>query len=125
MNLPENLRYTADHEWVRVEGNKAYVGITDFAQAELGDIVFFELPEEGDELKQGDTLGVVESVKAISDIHAPLSGTVVEVNSALEDSPELVNEDAYENWIAVLEIEDPAEAAKLLTAAEYAAKVQG
>lgn len=125
MNLPENLRYTKDHEWVRVEGKRAYVGITDFAQQELGDIVFLELPELDVDLAAGDQLGVVESVKAIADIHAPVSGLVVEVNGDLEDSPELINQDAYDTWIAVIEISDPDEIDTLLTADQYQNQVQG
>lgn len=125
MNLPENLRYTKDHEWVRVEGKRAYVGITDFAQQELGDIVFLELPELDIDLAAGDQLGVVESVKAIADIHAPVSGLVVEVNEDLEDSPELINQDAYDTWIAVIEISDPDEIDTLLTADQYQNQVQG
>ncbi|NLW17311.1 MAG: glycine cleavage system protein GcvH [Firmicutes bacterium] len=125
MNIPENLRYTEDHEWVRIEGNRAYVGITDFAQKELGDIVFLELPELDTDLAAGDQLGVVESVKAIADIHCPVSGIVVEVNEALEDSPEMINEDAYDTWIAVLEMTNPNEYESLLTAEQYKSQVQG
>lgn len=124
MNLPENLRYTKDHEWVRNEGNRAYVGITDFAQKKLGDIVFLELPELDAELATGEQLGVVESVKAIADIHSPVSGQVVEINEALEDAPELINEDAYDTWIAVLEMANPDELEALLTAEEYKKHVQ-
>lgn len=119
MSLPENLRFTKEHEWVRLEGNRAYIGITDYAQSELGDIVFIELPEIDDEFETGDQLGIVESVKAVSDIHVPLSGRVVAINDALEDNPELVNEDAYEAWVAVLEISNPDEFAALLTAEQY------
>lgn len=119
MSLPENLRFTKEHEWVRLEGNRAYIGITNYAQSELGDIVFIELPEIDDEFETGDQLGIVESVKAVSDIHVPLSGRVVAINDALEDNPELVNEDAYEAWVAVLEISNPDEFAALLTAEQY------
>lgn len=125
MNLPENLRYTKDHDWVRVEGNRAYVGITDFAQKQLGDIVFLELPELDTEIASGDQLGVVESVKAIADINSPISGQVVEINEALEDTPELINEDAFGAWIAVLELTNPDEIESLLTAEEYKNHVQG
>lgn len=125
MNLPENLRYTKDHEWVRVEGNRAYIGITDFAQRELGDIVFLELPELNTDLAAGEQLGVVESVKAIADIHAPLSGRVIEINEALEDAPEVINEDAYDGWIAVLEMANLDEYNSLLTAEQYQNQVQG
>ncbi len=125
MNIPENLRYTEEHEWVRIEGNRAYVGITDYAQKELGDIVFLELPELESDLAAGDQLGVVESVKAIADIHAPVSGIVVEINEALEDSPELINEDAYDTWVAVIEMTNPNEIDSLLTAEQYKNLVQG
>lgn len=119
MSLPENLRYTKDHDWVRVEGNRAYIGITDFAQKQLGDIVFLELPELDTEIASGDQLGVVESVKAIADLHSPVSGQVVEINEELEDAPELLNEDAFGTWIAVLELTNPDEVESLLTAEEY------
>lgn len=119
MSLPENLRYTEDHEWIRVEGNRAYVGITDFAQSELGDIVFMELPELDVDLKAGEQLGVVESVKAISDIFAPIGGKVVEINEELEDNPELINDDAYSAWIAAIEMDNPEDYKSLLTAEAY------
>lgn len=119
MKVLSELRYSKDHEWVRVEGNRAYVGITDHAQDALGDIVFVELPEEGVDISVGDVLGAVESVKAASDIYAPVSGTVVKVNEELEDAPEMINEDPYEAWIAVLEISDPSELEHLLSAEEY------
>ncbi|MGI6036130.1 MAG: glycine cleavage system protein GcvH [Limnochordia bacterium] len=123
---PAELKYTEEHEWVRVEGNKARMGITDFAQKELGDVVFVELPELGSSIKATEALGVVESVKAVSDIYAPLSGEVVKVNDKLEDSPELINEDPYgEGWIAELEVEDPKELEGLLTAEEYRALIEG
>ncbi len=102
---PKNLMYTKDHEWVKFEGKTAVIGITDFAQSQLGDIVFIELPEVGREVTQGEGLAVVESVKAVSDIYSPVNGVVVKVNAAVEDSPELVNEDAYgDGWIAVIEM---------------------
>ncbi|AMA71935.1 glycine cleavage system protein H [Aneurinibacillus sp. XH2] len=120
MNLPMNLKYSEEHEWVRVEGNKAYVGITDFAQSELGDIVFVELPSVGDEVKQDEPFGSVESVKTVSELYAPVSGKVVEVNGELEDSPELVNESPYEKaWIIVVEMSDTSELNKLMDAAAY------
>ncbi len=119
MNIPAELRYTQKHEWVRIEGSKAYIGITDFAQHSLGDIVFVELPEEGMILKAGDSLGVVESVKAVSDVYCPLSGTVGEVNRALIDYPEKINQAPYENWMAVIEVTDPGEVDKLLTPEQY------
>src|SRR5690554_4034382 len=98
MEVLSELRYSKDHEWIKVEGNRAYIGITDYAQDELGDIVFVELPEVGAELNAGEVLGAVESVKAASDIYVPVSGTVVEVNEELEDSPEKVNETPYDAW---------------------------
>ena len=103
MPVPEDLQYTKSHEWVRVEGDTATVGITDHAQDELGDVVFVELPEQGATLESGDSFGAVESVKAVSDLYAPVGGEVVEVNDALEDSPEKINEDPYgEGWILKL-----------------------
>lgn len=125
MDLPTNLRYTKTHEWVRLEGQRAYIGLTDFAQKELGDIVFVELPELDAELAAGEQLGVVESVKAVADINSPLSGQVVEINEALEDSPELVNENAYDNWIAVLQLADLAEYDSLLTVEAYQKHIEG
>jgi glycine cleavage system H protein len=119
MKVLAELRYSKDHEWVKVEGNRAYIGITDYAQDELGDIVFVELPKEGAELNAGDVLGTVESVKAASDIYAPISGTVIEINDELEDAPEKINEDPYEAWIAVLEISDSSELENLLSAEDY------
>lgn len=124
MNVPNNLRYTTEHEWVRVDQGRAYVGITDYAQHSLGDIVFVELPGEGDELEAGKTFGVVESVKAVSDLYCPVSGTVVEVNEALLDNPELLNTDAYANHMIVLEIKDEAELGMLLDAKGYEALLE-
>lgn len=119
MDTIKNLRYSKDHEWVRVEGNKAYIGITDYAQNSLGDIVFVELPEVDTELSSGDSLGVVESVKAASDIYSPVSGIVLEVNEELLDAPEKINEAPYENWIAVVELKNEAEVDELMDADEY------
>lgn len=119
-NLPNELKYSKEHEWVRVEGNKAYIGITDFAQSELGDIVFVELPEAGDELSQNSTFGTVESVKTVSDLYAPVSGKILEVNESLADSPEKVNESPYgDGWMLVVELKDPAEIDSLLSAEQY------
>jgi glycine cleavage system H protein len=121
---PSELKYTESHEWLRIEGNQCYVGITDHAQEQLGDIVFVDLPQEGAELEKGDVLGNIESVKSVSDIYAPVAGKVVQVNEALLDSPELVNQDPYgEGWIAVLEISDPADLDNLLTAEEYEGQI--
>ena len=107
MNIPEDLQYTQSHEWVRIEGETATIGITDHAQNELGDVVFVELPSEGDAFDAGESFGTVESVKAVSDLYAPVGGEVVEVNSALEDAPENINEDPYgEGWIVKLRTSD-------------------
>ncbi|HJV47448.1 MAG TPA: glycine cleavage system protein GcvH [Bacillota bacterium] len=120
MNFPTNVKYSKEHEWVRVEGNKAYIGISDFAQSELGDIVFVELPSVGDEVSQNDSFGSVESVKTVSELYAPVSGKVVEVNSQLEDSPELVNSSPYDQaWMIVVEMSDAAELDSLLDATAY------
>ncbi len=120
MSTPLELRYSKEHEWVKVEGATARIGITDFAQAELGDIVFVELPQVGDELKKDQPFGSVESVKTVSELYAPLSGKVVEVNSELEDSPEFVNESPYENaWMVVIESPSEAELGELMTAEQY------
>ena len=117
MSVPQDLRYTKSHEWVRTEDDVATVGITDHAQDELGDVVFVELPESGAAFEAGDSFGVVESVKAVSDLYAPVGGEVVEVNSALEDAPEKINEDPYgEGWIVKLRVSDEGD---LLSAADY------
>ena len=116
---PENLRYTKEHEWVRVEGDIGIVGITFHAQKELGDIVYVDLPKTGATVQQGKTIGSVESVKAVSDIFTPVSGEVVEANASLADSPEILNKDPYgAGWLVKIRLSDPGEAAKLLTAAE-------
>ncbi|HEX2765815.1 MAG TPA: glycine cleavage system protein GcvH [Candidatus Limnocylindria bacterium] len=123
MGYPDDLRYSKEHEWVRVEDGRATIGITSFAADELGDIVFVELPEVGAELKQFATFGVVESVKAVSDLYAPVSGTVTDVNEALRDRPELLNSDPFgEGWIARVELADPSEIDGLLDAEAYAAE---
>lgn len=115
----DGLYYANSHEWVKVEDAFAYVGITDYAQESLGEIVFIELPEVDEEIEQGAEFSAIESVKAASDIVSPVTGTIVEVNEDLEDSPELINEDAYENWIVKIELEDKSELSSLLSAAEY------
>jgi glycine cleavage system H protein len=121
MSYPDDLRYSKEHEWVRVEEDRATIGITSFAADELGDIVFVELPEVGATLTQFGTFGVVESVKAVSDLYAPVSGEVVEVNEALRDAPELLNSDPFaEGWIARLTLADPGELDALMDAAAYA-----
>ena len=122
--VPEKLRYTKDHEWIRVEGDLGVVGITEHAQAELGDIVFVELPKIGAKLEQSASFGSVESVKAVSDIYAPVTGDVVEVNTALAAAPEKVNEDPYgQGWIMKLRLSDASQVEKLMSANEYDAYV--
>ena len=119
-NVPEGLRYTKDHEWAKIEGKRARIGITDFAQDQLTDVVYVELPPIGKTVKQGEPIGTVESVKAVSEIFAPISGTVVEVNKALVDKPELVNKDPYgDGWMVVVEASEPAQANALMDAAAY------
>ena len=110
MNIPDNLKYTKEHEWVKIEGNVITVGITDYAQEQLGDIVYVELPAEGEEIAKEDTFGSLESVKAVSDCYSPVSGKVSEINSTLEDSPETVNEDCYgDGWVIKIEAANTAE----------------
>ena len=117
--IKEGLRYTEEHEWIRVEGNKGYVGISDYAQHNMGDIVFVELPEIDAEVTAGGDFCVVESVKGANDVYSPMSGKVIEANEDLEDSPEKVNEDPYGSWIAVIELSDPSEADKLMDHEAY------
>lgn len=120
MTVPSELKYSKEHEWVKVDGDIVTIGITDFAQSELGDIVFVELPEEGNELTSGDSFGSVESVKTVSELYAPLSGKVVEVNEELEDSPEFVNESSYDKaWMVKVELSDKAQLDELLDADAY------
>jgi glycine cleavage system H protein len=125
MNIPADLKYTKEHEWVRVEGKLATMGITDYAQEELGDIVNVELPSEGDEVHKDEPLGNVESVKASSEVFAPVSGTVTEVNEPLVDAPETINEDPFdEGWMVRIEMSNPAELNELMDAASYRAYIQ-
>ena len=125
MSLPADLKYTKEHEWTRIEGNIATIGVTDFAQSELGDIAWLEMPEIGDETKIGETFGTIEAVKTVEDLYAPISGKIIEINSELLDSPELVNDDPYgRGWIVKLEISDEAEIAKLLSADDYAGLIE-
>lgn len=120
MEYPEDLKYSKEHEWVLVEGNVATIGITDFAQDQLGDIVFVEMPAIGDKVSKEDAFGVVESVKAVSDVYAPVSGAVLEVNDDLPDNPEMLNEDPYgDGWMIKIEMNDPDELKDLMSAAEY------
>jgi glycine cleavage system H protein len=125
MEFPADLRYTKEHEWARIEGTSVTIGITDFAQEELGDVVFVELPDTGAAMEAASTFGVVESVKAVSDLYVPLSGTVTAVNTQLEERPELVNTSPYdEGWMIVIEIANPAEVDDLLSAADYQSYIQ-
>ncbi len=117
----EGLYYSESHEWVKVEGNVAIVGITDFAQHAMGDLSYVDMPEVDDEVNAGDEFGAVESVKAASDLYSPVSGTVVEINEELEDAPELLNQDAFANWIMKVEMSDPSELENLMDAAAYEA----
>ena len=120
MNIPADLKYTQDHEWVRVEGDVATVGVTDFAQGELGDVVFVEIETEGEELDKGETFGTVEAVKTVSDLFMPVGGEVTEVNEGLADEPELVNKDAYgEGWMIKIKVADAAELDDLMSAEDY------
>ncbi len=124
MNVPENLHYTEEHEWISVSDNIVTVGITDYAQGELGDVVYVELPEEGEEFAQMDTFGTIEAVKAVSDLFAPVSGKVVKINSALADSPEIINKDPYgDGWMIQIELEHKSELDQLLNAEQYKEKI--
>ena len=115
----EGLYYSESHEWVKVEGNVAVIGITDFAQHAMGDLSYVDMPEVDDELEKGEEFGAVESVKAASDLYSPVSGTVIEINEELEDAPELLNQDAFANWIIKVEMSDPSELEALMDAAAY------
>ena len=120
MNTPANLRYTSEHEWIRVEGNEAFVGITDYAQSELGEIVFVDVNTVGENVAQSEVFGSVEAVKTVSDLNMPVSGTVLEFNEALNDQPELVNNDPYgEGWMIKVTVDNPSELDTLLDAAGY------
>lgn len=120
MEFPDDLRYSKEHEWVRLDGNRVVVGITDFAQDELGDVVYVELPTVGTDIEAMGTFGVIESVKAVSDLYVPICGTVVEVNAALEDRPELVNESPYgEGWMIIIDMSNPDDFQQLLSATAY------
>ncbi len=120
MDFPEDLKYSREHEWVLIEDNIATVGITDFAQEQLGDVVFIELPAVGDKVNKDEAFGVVESVKAVSDMYAPVSGTILETNDDLPESPEMINEDPYgDGWVIKIEMTDPTDLDDLLDAAAY------
>lgn len=124
MNFPENLRYTSEHEWIRVEGETAYVGITDYAQSELGEIVFIDVPTLGETVAQGEVFGSVEAVKTVSDLNMPVTGEVLELNEALDAQPELVNNDPYgEGWIIKISVKDAGELDNLMDAAAYQASL--
>jgi glycine cleavage system H protein len=126
MQIPDDLRYSRDHEWIRVEGSRATVGITDYAQDALGDVVFVDLPEVGTSAAAGAAISEVESTKSVSDIYAPLTGTIADVNAELADAPERLNENPYgEGWIVVIELTDPGELDGLLDAAAYRELVEG
>ena len=124
MNHPQDLKYASTHEWVRVDGNRATVGITDYAQHELGDVVYLELPEVGRSYRAGVVFGTVESVKAVSDLYAPISGEIAAVNAELPEKPEAINSSPYDTgWLVVVEVSDPAELAELMDAAAYEASI--
>jgi glycine cleavage system H protein len=124
MNVPENLKYTKEHEWIRVEGEVAFVGITDFAQSELGEIVFVEVETIGETIEAGEIFGTVEAVKTVSDLYLPIDGEILEFNESLEDAPELVNEDPYnQGWMVKIAIKNPSQLDELLSASEYTALI--
>ncbi len=126
MSVPANLKYTKEHEWIRVEGNEALVGITDFAQSELGEIVFVEIETVGESLSEGEVFGTIEAVKTVSDLYLPVDGKILETNEMLADSPELVNEDAYgKGWLVKIEISDVTQLDSLLSATDYEALIGG
>ena len=119
MSYPASYKYTKDHEWLELTGDRGKVGITDYAQQQLGDVVYIDLPDVGAKLKQGQSFGTIESVKAVSELYSPVTGEVVEVNSALKDKPETVNAEPHDSWIVVVKLTNPGEAAALLDAAQY------
>jgi glycine cleavage system H protein len=124
MNIPSELKYTKDHEWIRIEGDTATVGITDYAQGELGDIVYIEIETEGESLGKEEVFGTVEAVKTVSDLFMPVGGEVIEVNSALSDAPETVNQDPYgAGWMVKIKLSDPSELDDLMSAADYKAEI--
>jgi glycine cleavage system H protein len=120
MGYPASLKYTKDHEWIELSGDRGKVGITDYAQKQLGDVVYVELPEAGTTLKQGDSFGTIESVKAVSELYSPVSGKVLEVNGSLKDKPEILNSDPHRTWMIAVKLSNPAETAVLLDATQYA-----
>jgi len=125
MKVPENLKYTKDHEWLRLDGDEAYVGITDYAQGELGDIVFIEIETEGERLDKGEVFGTVEAVKTVTDLFLPVGGEVLEANSKLEDTPEIINKDPYgEGWLIRMRVQDTTEVDSLMSIKQYKAMLQ-
>jgi glycine cleavage system H protein len=124
MNVPEVLKYTKDHEWIKVEGNTGIIGITDYAQGELGDVVFVDINPDLSEIKMGDAFGTIEAVKTVSDLYAPVDGKVIELNTKLNDEPQLVNSDPYgEGWLVKIEISNPAQLNDLLNSSDYKAQL--
>lgn len=124
MNLPENLKYTTDHEWIKVDGNEATIGITEYAQGELGDIVFVDIDSDMEEITKGESFGTIEAVKTVSDLFAPCNGKVLEVNAKLEDEPELINSDPYtDGWIIKVELSDASELEGLLDSVSYQSQI--
>ena len=124
MNIPGELKYTKDHEWIRIEGNFAYIGVTDFAQGELGDVVFVEIETVGETLKKEDVFGTIEAVKTVSDLFMPVGGEILEVNPLIEESPDVVNKDPYgKGWMVRIQVTDPTEADDLLSAEKYTALI--
>ena len=126
MNVPEDLRYSKDHEWARLEGGQVRIGVTDYAQDALGDVVFVQVPDVGRAVALGDSFSEVESTKSVSDIYAPVTGTIVEVNAELSDAPQRLNEDPYgEGWLCVITLDDPSQLDELMDAAAYRALIEG
>jgi len=124
MSVPAELKYTAEHEWIRVEGDEIVIGVTEFAQGELGDVVFIELETEGESLSKGDTFGTIEAVKTVSDLYMPVDGEVIEVNAALEDTPELVNSEPFKGgWMIKVKMNDPSQLDELMSADAYSALI--
>ena len=123
-SYPAGYKYTKDHEWIELSGDNGKVGITDYAQAQLGDVVYVELPELGAKLKQGQSFGTIESVKAVSELYSPVSGEVVDVNTVLKDKPETVNKDPHASWMIAIKLTNPGEAGALLDAAQYQAVIK-
>ena len=124
MAYPDGFKYTKDHEWIELEGDRGKVGITDYAQQQLGDVVYVDLPEVGAKLKEGQSFGTIESVKAVSELYSPVSGEVVDVNTALKDKPETVNKDPHASWMIAIKLTNPGEAGALLDATQYQALIK-